>query len=265
VLVTEYLGCKLSDFGTSRAKEIHDLTMTMVGTPSFAAPEMMRGQGHYSETVDVYSFGMLLVNVALKTRVLEFVKRRWEQDTEERNVPMKKPFEAIWNGSWHPLANNQGRSIHGAPSSIQVLAARCCSFNPAERPSFQEIMKELTGPASNEVANSEVPFVRGPLLVDEHASVKSAPLHDEEVVDVGEHERRKSAHLIQASGFSVNSNVRNIAASRNSHTTGISSMRSDAFGSLALDYSIGTRRASDEMSDTDEFRAGNARDSYMDM
>ena len=59
--MSEYLTAQLTDFGTSRAKA-HDsdsVTMTGVGTPLFAAPELMRGEV-YDESVDVYSFGVLL-------------------------------------------------------------------------------------------------------------------------------------------------------------------------------------------------------------
>jgi serine/threonine protein kinase len=42
VLISEFLTAKIADFGTSAVKQ--DVTMTSLGTPLFAAPEIMRGQ-----------------------------------------------------------------------------------------------------------------------------------------------------------------------------------------------------------------------------
>lgn len=66
VLVTEFVGAKLSDFGTSRAHgEGHeDVAMTAVGTPLFCAPEITRGEA-YDASADVYSFGLLLLAMVL--------------------------------------------------------------------------------------------------------------------------------------------------------------------------------------------------------
>jgi serine/threonine protein kinase len=41
VLISEFLTAKIADFGTSAA--MRDVTMTSLGTPLFAAPEIMRG------------------------------------------------------------------------------------------------------------------------------------------------------------------------------------------------------------------------------
>jgi serine/threonine protein kinase len=42
-LVTEFLACKVTDFGTSRAKSDEAVAMTAVGTPLFCAPEVLNG------------------------------------------------------------------------------------------------------------------------------------------------------------------------------------------------------------------------------
>ncbi|GLE05371.1 hypothetical protein PINS_up014384 [Pythium insidiosum] len=58
VLLSSQLDAKLIDFGVSRARA--DATMTVgVGTLRWMAPEVMSG-GHYSESADVFSFGVIL-------------------------------------------------------------------------------------------------------------------------------------------------------------------------------------------------------------
>lgn len=48
---------KLLDFGT--AKEIQDRTTTVIGTPEYMAPEIIKGEG-YSFGVDYWSIGICL-------------------------------------------------------------------------------------------------------------------------------------------------------------------------------------------------------------
>ena len=57
VLLTNSWESKLGDFGEARLSS--DETMTSVGTIFWCAPEILRGD-HYTEKVDVYSYGMLL-------------------------------------------------------------------------------------------------------------------------------------------------------------------------------------------------------------
>ena len=68
-LVTEFLTAQLTDFGTSRAKvreeeEEESVLMTGVGTPLFAAPEVMMGE-YYDESIDVYSFAIVLLVITM--------------------------------------------------------------------------------------------------------------------------------------------------------------------------------------------------------
>lgn len=75
-LLTEDLEAKVADFGESRhfdevdlKKEgLSDMTMTMVGTPMYCAPEIIIGE-RYNKSVDVYSFGMLLLTLTLGAEI----------------------------------------------------------------------------------------------------------------------------------------------------------------------------------------------------
>jgi serine/threonine protein kinase len=56
-LITDFLSAKITDFGTSRPKGAEDITMTAVGTPLYAAPELMRGE-NYDEKASSSSFDL---------------------------------------------------------------------------------------------------------------------------------------------------------------------------------------------------------------
>ena len=89
--MSEYLTAQLTDFGTSRAKA-HDsdsVTMTGVGTPLFAAPELMRGEV-YDESVDVYSFGIVLLNMAVQEEITSWFCERYRIAFGKKKAPKSK-------------------------------------------------------------------------------------------------------------------------------------------------------------------------------
>jgi serine/threonine protein kinase len=63
LLVDDMGVCKVADFGISTIKPSVTRTMTSIGTPVYMAPEVI-ARDKYSEKADVYSFGVLVVEVA---------------------------------------------------------------------------------------------------------------------------------------------------------------------------------------------------------
>lgn len=110
----------ICDFGSSKNT---DLTMTMTGqggTPSYMAPEFLQNE-KYDEKIDVYSFGILL----------------WEIITQEY------PFDGLsWPQILCIVVVNQQRPVipDEWEPSLKNLINRCWAPNPAERPTFQEIV-----------------------------------------------------------------------------------------------------------------------------
>ena len=124
-LVTDYVSAKIADFGTSRAKGEDDVTMTSIGTPLYVAPEVVTGE-FYDEKVpppfpgpcprwplprccsffrlshpsardcsgapplsqvDVYSFGMCLIDLATDRPILDFIGDRWCEAFKKSKAP----------------------------------------------------------------------------------------------------------------------------------------------------------------------------------
>lgn len=155
VLITNYMGAKLSDFGTSRALENTYRDM-FVGTSLFAAPEVMRNEP-CDEKNDVYSFGLILLDMAVSGDLVEFFQIRWHADHpyhDHRAVNYKEVMNAVWHQGWRSVGSDDtGMGLPGAPPSVLALIMRCCAHIPLERPSFRELLGLLTGPCAAEIEN----------------------------------------------------------------------------------------------------------------
>lgn len=135
-LLIDYSGnLKISDFGLAKVRpdpkmrDKEGFRMTgETGSYRFMAPEVFRHE-EYTETVDIYSFAMILY-------YLISGRPPWES-LSGLNAVTKAAVEAdrpIINRSWD--------------SQIADLMQRCWDENPSGRPSFGEILKELTSYSS---------------------------------------------------------------------------------------------------------------------
>jgi len=156
----------------------------MAGTPVFAAPEVVREE-KYNESVDVYSFGMLLVSVAAASTtgasIVQFIKTRWAQhvSVEARRqlvlrAGMRGAMSAITTAGWRPFSAEHG--LPGTPPTVNELAMRCCSHDPSARPSFQNIVECLERTCADEVNSGwEGPLAANPGMEGSHeATTKGA-------------------------------------------------------------------------------------------
>jgi serine/threonine protein kinase len=176
VLITEFSAAKVTDFGTSRAKGVEDVKMTAVGTPLFCAPEVARGEA-YDESVDVYSFGLTLLDMAVQQDILEFIGERWAIAFGKTKVP-KQPMRIIrpmTEEGWRPVTPET--PVEFAPKTINALLQQCCAHDPKQRPSFLEIVEELKGSCKAEIRSKTFerrPRTNPPLLPS--TSISSAPV-----------------------------------------------------------------------------------------
>ena len=163
-LVGDYSTVKIADFGTSQAKNV--VTMTAVGTPLFAAPELFRGEA-YDESVDVYSFGVLLLNMAVELPIADFIGERWVKAFKKKRYPdpasglaYHRVLIPIWEDGWRPISAEL--PVAEAPPTVHDLIIRCCSHSPAARPTFQDVVAALAGPCLAEVQGAGAVFPRSP-------------------------------------------------------------------------------------------------------
>ncbi len=115
---------KIADFGESREFDKNDegMNLSMVGSPFFVCPEIIMCE-EYDETCDVFSFGVLLFDMATYDRggvkASLWGRKRYSQVNVVKGMRPKIP--------------------DGSPPWLQELIASCWSPRSEERPSFPSI------------------------------------------------------------------------------------------------------------------------------
>ncbi|MFG1943121.1 protein kinase [Nonomuraea sp. NPDC048826] len=118
------------DFGIARALDAPGATATgmAMGTPSYLAPEQLTGAAPVSEAADVFAWGVTMVYAATG-------KPAFGADS----IPV------VMNRILH-----QEPQLGGMEGRLAELVALCLSKDPAQRPSADRLIVELTGqPAPN--------------------------------------------------------------------------------------------------------------------
>jgi len=125
LLVNDNFKVKVSDFGLAKLADSHQPSgaMTSCGTPSWTAPEVLRNEA-YTEKADVYSFGLVL----------------WELVVREEPYPGLAPFQVVFSVGTQGL---RPKIPESCPPQFSELMSQCWAENPAERHSFEEILKKL--------------------------------------------------------------------------------------------------------------------------
>ena len=153
ILLDENFIPKLSDFGLAKLYPINNSIVTMTaarGTIGYMAPELFyKNIGRISHKVDVYSFGMLLMEMASKRKnlnphadrssqlyfplwIYDHIKEEEEEDvdiedlTEEEKIIAKKMI---------------------------IVALWCIQMKPNDRPSMNRVLEMLEG----DIENLEIP------------------------------------------------------------------------------------------------------------
>eukprot|EP01100_Stratorugosa_tubuloviscum_P008023 TRINITY_DN332_c0_g2_i3.p1 TRINITY_DN332_c0_g2~~TRINITY_DN332_c0_g2_i3.p1 ORF type:complete len:339 (+),score=159.46 TRINITY_DN332_c0_g2_i3:115-1131(+) len=124
-LIDDTWHAKICDFGLSRIIQSpgEPSKMSVCGTPSWAAPEILRND-HYTEKVDVYSFGIVL----------------WEMATKRDPYPGMPPQEIVFAVGTQGL---RPKTPDACPEPWLGLIAACLNENPKSRPTFIELIQEL--------------------------------------------------------------------------------------------------------------------------
>lgn len=127
ILMDEYLLPKISDFGLSKIKHYNPESDTLKsttgfkGTMCYSAPEIWYNS-EYSKASDVFSFSLILYEIVTNNEPYSGCN---EFEILNRIYKQKRP------------------ELDKIPSSYRELIEICWDENPANRPSFDEIVKKL--------------------------------------------------------------------------------------------------------------------------
>ena len=152
ILLDENFIPKVSDFGLSRLCPIDSNHVSITaarGTLGYIAPELVyKNIGGVSYKADVYSFGMLLMEMASGRKNLNAVAEHSSQ---------------IYFPSWVYDQFSEGKNIQEVENVAEedletikkmiIVALWCIQLNPSDRPSMSKVIKMLEG----EVKRLELP------------------------------------------------------------------------------------------------------------
>ncbi|CAN6316327.1 unnamed protein product, partial [Urochloa humidicola] len=158
ILLDAEMNPKISDFGLARlfnSEKTTTITSQIVGTLGYMAPEYAV-LGHLSVKLDVYSFGVLILEIVTGRRNTDM----FGSDGEESIILLSY----VWD---HWLRNTALETMDPsldcqAPESEVLkcihLGLLCVQENPADRPTMLDILVMLHGDSSSFVAPSKPAF-----------------------------------------------------------------------------------------------------------
>ncbi len=151
---------RIGDLGLSTTSARTDKRMSVLGTPEFMAPELY--DETYNEKVDIYAFGMCLVEMITK-------ERPYAECSNAAQIYKKVVYRKMFPAALEHIQNKRARDF------IKL----CLDHSPDARPSATELLKhEFLIP--NEVEDNEEVTLKkctfAPLLEEETTEGSAAPL-----------------------------------------------------------------------------------------
>eukprot|EP01117_Protostelium_nocturnum_P009990 TRINITY_DN3560_c0_g1_i1.p1 TRINITY_DN3560_c0_g1~~TRINITY_DN3560_c0_g1_i1.p1 ORF type:complete len:912 (-),score=324.37 TRINITY_DN3560_c0_g1_i1:23-2758(-) len=125
LLIDRRWRCKVSEFGIARIKPSNSATMSLVGTPSYMAPEVI-SHNRYSEKADVYSYGVFLCELYTQ-----------QPPYSDVNLYPEQIMQAVAHEGLRPTIPED------CPSALTVLIKDCLHADPQKRPPFSEVKQRL--------------------------------------------------------------------------------------------------------------------------
>ncbi|MEU0118278.1 serine/threonine-protein kinase [Streptomyces bobili] len=135
-------GPKVIDFGISRPKdsELRTETGKLIGTPPFMAPEQFRRPREVGPAADVFALGSVLVHAATG---------RGPFDSDS---PYVVAYQVV----------HDEPDLTGVPESLAPMVLRCLAKEPEDRPTPDELMRELRSVAASYDTQAFIPAQRAP-------------------------------------------------------------------------------------------------------
>ncbi|MDG9713139.1 serine/threonine-protein kinase [Streptomyces sp. DH10] len=133
-------GPKVIDFGISRPKdsELRTETGKLIGTPPFMAPEQFRRPREVGPAADVFALGSVMVHAATG---------RGPFDSDS---PYVVAYQVV----------HDEPELAGVPEELAPLVLRCLAKEPEDRPSPDELMRELRSVSASYDTQAFIPAQR---------------------------------------------------------------------------------------------------------
>ncbi|MFI6015902.1 PQQ-binding-like beta-propeller repeat protein [Streptomyces sp. NPDC051243] len=133
-------GPKVIDFGISRPKdsELRTETGKLIGTPPFMAPEQFRRPREVGPAADIFALGSVLVHASTG---------RGPFDSDS---PYVVAYQVV----------HDEPDLTGVPANLAPLVLRCLAKEPEDRPTPDELMRELRSVAASYDTQAFIPAQR---------------------------------------------------------------------------------------------------------
>ncbi|WP_030683333.1 protein kinase domain-containing protein [Streptomyces cellulosae] len=133
-------GPKVIDFGISRPKdsELRTETGKLIGTPPFMAPEQFRRPREVGPAADIFALGSVMVHAATG---------RGPFDSDS---PYVVAYQVV----------HDEPDLTGVPANLAPLIVRCLAKEPDDRPTPDELMRELRSVAASYDTQAFIPAQR---------------------------------------------------------------------------------------------------------
>ena len=133
ILLDESFNPKICDFGFAteiQGKDGYELLTNFVGTLNYAAPQMFSGKPYNGIKADIFSLGVILLNLA--TGKIGFI----------RAIKDDKYYKFIMNHHYKLYWDSVKGKICEISEELKSLYLKMVSYNEEKRPSIEEILKD---------------------------------------------------------------------------------------------------------------------------
>ncbi|KAF8722018.1 hypothetical protein HU200_022642 [Digitaria exilis] len=164
VLLDADMNPKISDFGLARlfnGDKTTTITSQVVGTLGYMAPEYAV-LGHLSVKLDVYSFGVLILEIVTGRRNTDTCfESEHEEPSSLLSYVSEQPTTSTPLETMDPSLDCQGQATESEVLKSIHLGLLCVQENPADRPTMLDILMMLHGQEASFAAPSKPAFAFG--------------------------------------------------------------------------------------------------------